>query len=238
MFSGTDAVNVLDNINSTIEEHHTFLKTAKNLIITLGSAFAYKLIDKNIYVSNNHRAPHHWFEKELLAVDTMYNLYLDLTEKIKQFNPSLNILFTISPVRHIRDGVIENNRSKARLIELVHLLCDGKNEQGLYYFPAYEIVMDVLRDYRFYDLDLVHPNYQATQYVWQCFKDKCIDEKDFDTMHDVEKIHRAMRHKSGNVDSEAHKKFRAEHLKLATKLKNEFPFLMLDDAVEFFKNTV
>jgi hypothetical protein len=234
-FSNTDADTCLTEINSTIETHHLFLKSCKHLIITLGSAFAYKHLGKNIYVNNNHRAPQQDFKKELLSVKLMYEKYIALIDALKKFNPNLNIIFTISPVRHIRDGVQENNRSKARLIELVHLLCDTDKAESLYYFPSYELVIDVLRDYRFYDLDMVHPNYQATQYVWQCFKEKCIDDICFSTMQDVEKIHRAMRHRTSNNESVAHQKFRHDHLLLALKLKKEFPYLMLDDAIEFFR---
>src|ERR1700748_1232760 len=97
----------------------------------------------------------------------------DCLKQLFNFNPSLNILFTVSPVRHIRDGVIDNNRSKARLIESVHHLVN--KYERLYYFPAYELVIDVLRDYRFYDVDLVHPNYMATEFVLEKFREMCID---------------------------------------------------------------
>ncbi len=111
--------------------------------------------------------PGDWFAKKLLPVEEMLAVLDEAIHRLLDFNPKLQIMFTISPVRHIRDGVIENNRSKARLIEVVHQLVGKFNRT--YYFPAYELVIDVLRDYRFYDKDLVHPNYMATNYVVENF---------------------------------------------------------------------
>jgi hypothetical protein len=140
-FSDLDADACVQKINHSILTHHTFLKETNVVIITLGSAFAYYLPVEHTLVSNNHRAPMDWFEKRLLEVDYMKNELETMQEKLAAFNPTLIFIYTISPVRHSRDGVIENNRSKARLIETVHQL------RNAYYFPAYELVIDVLRDY-------------------------------------------------------------------------------------------
>src|SRR5690606_15113771 len=131
------------------------------LIITLGSAFSYRLKDKGTYVANNHKAPANLYEKILTSSDEIVADFDLVISKLAEINPGLQLIFTISPVRHIRDGVVENNRSKARLIEAVHHLAEKYN--NVFYFPSYELVIDVLRDHRFYDIDLVHPNYAATQ---------------------------------------------------------------------------
>ncbi len=222
----------LEKINASIAQHHAFLKKASVLIITLGSCFAYKHIEHNFYVANNHRAPEQTFSKELLGINDLERSYKQLLLALKKFNPYLQVIFTISPVRHTRDGVIENNRSKARLIELVHSLV--ANNEDLYYFPSYELVIDVLRDYRFFDIDLVHPNYAASNYVWEVFKEKCIAPTEYSTMLDIEKIHRAMKHKSSNKESMAHKKFKQEHLLLCQQISATHPYIDLNDAIAYF----
>jgi len=161
-FSNINADDALKNINESQQQAYIFLKEADWLIITLGSSFSYRLTNEAILgglqnnngVANCHRAPSQWFNKHLLTIDETVSLLDTTYHRLKQFNPKLKIIFTISPVRHIRDGVIENNRSKSRLIEAVHHMIN--KFPGLYYFPAYELVIDVLRDYRFYDIDMVH----------------------------------------------------------------------------------
>ncbi|MGQ0740238.1 MAG: GSCFA domain-containing protein, partial [Bacteroidota bacterium] len=165
-FSNTSREEAVSNINNSQQKAYHFLKQANWLIITLGSSFTYRLthlaeISKTPSleglgeaVANCHRAPANWFEKNLLEADEIKEILGDCLKQLKQFNPGLKFIFTISPVRHSRDGVVENNRSKARLIEAVHFICT--KFESAHYFPAFELVIDVLRDYRFYDIDLVH----------------------------------------------------------------------------------
>lgn len=229
-FSDMDQAITLQKINQEIEAQHQFLKTTDYLFITLGSAFAYRLLENNIFVSNNHRAPSQWFEKVLLEINVIVEQLRHIQTRLIELNPNIRIVFTVSPVRHIRDGVIENNRSKARLLESIHSL------KNVYYFPAYELVIDILRDYRFYDLDMVHPNYQATAFVWEKFVAHCIEPSCTPLMKKMEQIYKAKNHLSKNVNSQAHKKFLKEHLDLCIFLKQEFPYLNLDDEIKQFDN--
>jgi len=229
-FSDMDQAITLQKINQEIEAQHQFLKTTDYLFITLGSAFAYRLLENNIFVSNNHRAPSQWFEKVLLEIDVIVEQLRHIQTRLIELNPNIRIVFTVSPVRHIRDGVIENNRSKARLLESIHSL------KNVYYFPAYELVIDILRDYRFYDLDMVHPNYQATAFVWEKFVAHCIEPSCIPLMKKMEQIYKAKNHLSKNVNSQAHKKFLKEHLDLCIFLKQEYPYLNLDDEIKQFDN--
>jgi hypothetical protein len=231
-FSDLKKEHVLQKINQTIAQHHEFLKTSKFLIITLGSAFAYYLNEKKMYVSNNHRAPQSWFTKELLSIETITDELKNLQKTLAIFNPELKIIFTISPVRHSRDGVIENNRSKARLLEAVHSMND------CYYFPSYEIVIDELRDYRFYDADLVHPNYAATQYVWQQFVSHCIDSGCHDTMKEMEEIHLAFRHRPKSTESIAHRQFLSNFYQKTKVMQQRLPFLNFKDELNYFANEI
>ena len=143
--------------------------------------------------------------------------------RLFQFNPSLKIILTVSPVRHIREGVVNNNRSKARLIEAVHLLVEKFDK--VYYFPAYELVVDVLRDYRFYDIDLVHPNYAATEFVFEKFVEHYIDSDSRQLMEEVKKILAAYKHRPFHATSQAHQDFLKNHLKKIQQFQQKNPHL-------------
>ena len=243
-FSNIDTERGISAINDSQLQAHKFLKQADWLIITLGSSFSYRLTSEYSKVSSNngnlegtgvancHRAPSQWFNKHMLTIDETISL-LDITyHRLKQFNPKLKIIFTISPVRHIRDGVIENNRSKARLIESVHHMINKFPD--LYYFPAYELVIDVLRDYRFYDIDMVHPNYPATEYVMEKFRESFIDEGSQQLMEEVRKIVIAKKHKAFQPETNAHKTFLKTHLDKTKELQSKYSFLDLRDEINYF----
>lgn len=169
-FADVNANACLQNINHNITEAHQQLKNAKWLVLTFGSAFAYTHND--IVVANCHKLPAAQFKKVLLTKEQIVAEWQKQITALKAFNPALQIMFTVSPVRYVRDGVIENNRSKGILLDAVHTLV--KQNTNCFYFPAYEIVIDELRDYRFFKEDLVHPNHVAINYVWQKFVDAAV----------------------------------------------------------------
>ena len=233
-FSHMDKGSALQGMNDSLSRAHVFLKEAKWLIITLGSAFSYRLVENGMPVANCHRAPGQTFRKHLMTIEEINTALDGCLYRLFQFNPSLQVIFTVSPVRHIRDGVVENNRSKARLIESVHHLV---NKFGrLYYFPAYELVIDVLRDYRFYDIDMVHPNYPATQFVLEQFTRHYIDKGSQSIIEEVKRIVTARRHKPFQPSTQAHKRFLQDHLQRAEELAQRFPFLDLWEELEYFRN--
>ena len=242
-FSNITAKDGLKAINDSQKQAHDFLKSADWLIITLGSSFSYRLTaeadkassSKGNGVANCHRAPSQWFKKHLLAIDETISLLDTAYHRLRDFNPGLKVIFTISPVRHIRDGVIENNRSKARLIEAVHHLVNKFTE--LYYFPAYELVIDVLRDYRFYDIDMVHPNYPATDFVMEKFRENFIDEESQQVMEEVKKIVIARKHKAFQPQTNAHRSFLKAHLDRTRELQSKYSFLDLKDEINYFAST-
>ncbi|MBI5370549.1 MAG: GSCFA domain-containing protein [Sphingobacteriales bacterium] len=239
-FSRTDKEEALRVMNASRQQAHDFLKKAGWLIITLGSAFTYRLTEQasrasaslHSGVANCHRAPANWFSKEMLEIKEIRELLEHTIDELRQFNPELKILFTISPVRHIRDGVVENNRSKARLIESVHQLVSKYD--FTYYFPAYELVIDVLRDYRFYDIDLVHPNYPATEFVLEKFAATCIDDESRLLMQEMKKIVIARKHKAFQPDTAAHRRFLSAHYEKALALQQQYPFIDLADELTYF----
>ncbi|HEX4850339.1 MAG TPA: GSCFA domain-containing protein, partial [Puia sp.] len=204
-FSNIDPKRGLLEINASQQRAHAFLKRTKWLIITLGTSFSYRLIPSMMQdqeesdsvaempVANCHRAPAKWFRKYLMPIEEINAALDNCIHQLFQFNPEIQIIFTVSPVRHMREGVVDNNRSKARLIEVVHHLANKFDR--IHYFPAYELVIDVLRDYRFFDIDLVHPNYQATEFVLEKFEEHYIDAESRNIMNQLSTIVLAKKHK-------------------------------------------
>ena len=231
-FSNIDADAALQGINRSQENAGRFIRKADWVIITLGSAFQYYLKESAKPVGNNHRAPAQWFEKRLLTTDEIISALSDTLKNLFEANPFVQVLFTISPVRHVRDGVVDNNRSKARLIEAVHSLCD--NFEKAFYFPAYEIVIDILRDYRFYDIDFVHPNYLATSCVWEYFAKACISPAATDLMQQVQEIVTARSHRARFPETNAHKKFKDSYAAKVAALAEKHPYLDLSEELTYF----
>lgn len=233
-FSGVDLSQTIDNVNCSQQRAHDFLKSAKWLIITLGTSYSYRLLPDGIPVANCHRAPQPWFAKHLMSIEESIIALDTCLYRLFQFNSDLKIVFTVSPVRHVRDGIINNNRSKARLLETVHHLT---NKFGrLYYFPSYEMIIDVLRDYRFYDIDLVHPNYQATSFVIDEFVKHYVNEESIALSKEVQQINIARKHKPFQPTTDAHKKFLELHANKTRALINAYPFLDLQKELQFFES--
>ena len=231
-FSSPDKADALEKINAAVRETHEFLKTAGWVIITLGSAFSYELAENNRPVANCHKAPANWFRRRLLTTEDVLTALDNMVHRLRFYNPNLKILFTISPVRHLREGMIENNRSKAVLIQAVHHLVD--KFEGLFYFPAYELVIDDLRDYRFYAEDMVHPNYQATEYVWKKLMESCMDAETQDLIKELRQIELSYKHRPFNPNTRQHKKFLQDQLKRATDLQKSHPYLDLSKELLYF----
>lgn len=239
-FSNISADDAVKSINQSQQKAHAFLKEANWLVITLGSSFSYRITGyaeaasetTGNGVANCHRAPANWFSKEMLETDDIKVMLENCLKQLKAFNPGLKFLFTISPVRHIRDGVVENNRSKARLIESVHYIVS--KVESAFYFPAYELVIDVLRDYRFYDIDLVHPNYAATEFVLDKFAEVCIDDASRQLMQEVKKIIIARKHRAFQPETKAHRQFLISYFEKAKELQQKYPFLNLKEELVYF----
>ncbi len=231
-FSGMDKDSVLETINQSQQTAHTFLQQADWLMITLGSSFVYRLVENQQPVANCHKLPAQTFVKHLSTIEETIIAFDTVLHRLFQFNPDIKVMFTISPVRHLRDGVVDNNRSKARLIEAVHHLVNKFDR--LHYFPAYEIVIDILRDYRFFDTDLAHPNYAATQFVLEKFAESCCSESTRTTMEEIKKLVIARNHKPFNPNSNLHKQFLKAQLAKAELFKQQLPYLDFKREIEYF----
>jgi lysophospholipase L1-like esterase len=193
------------------------LQTAKVIFITLGSAHVYKHSEYG-FVANCHQQNKNLFEKQLSEIDHLETVWSDVLSKLKAFNPQLQVVFTVSPVRYKRDGWIENNQSKARLIEL----CNRSNNIA-FYFPSYEVVIDMLRDYRYFEKDGVHPNEQAVDFVWSLFQDWFFSESTTKTIQEINKLRIRSEHKILYPESIIATKFETETKALVQEFLKKNP---------------
>jgi hypothetical protein len=190
--SDTYLEDVINKSNEVLNTWHGRLKTSNYLIITLGTAWVFRLKVTNQIVSNCHKIPNNQFDKELLNLQNLTSDYQSFLEKIKAFNTNIKIIFTVSPIRHWKDGIPQNTISKS----LLHLLCASLTEKkNVSYLPAYELVMDDLRDYRFYEKDMLHPSQQAIEYIWNFFKHTYFDTPTIKRLNEIEKIKKGLNHK-------------------------------------------
>lgn len=204
------------------------LKNASHIIITLGTAWYYQLKSTGKFVSNCHKFPTKDFSKHLSSTaETKHNI-TELISTIRAVNSSVQLIFTISPVKHLKDGLIDNNRSKSVLNAALHEVLDDANLSNVIYFPSFELVNDQLRDYRFYKEDLAHPNATAVSIVWEAFKMACINPAIFTDMQRILKIQKALAHRPFDVESESHKKFKFELSSKIAKLQTRYPHLNFD----------
>ena len=240
-YSGITPKDAVEKINNSITKAHSFLKTADHIVITLGSAWVYQLNSQSTFaagqvVANNHKAPAAWFDKALMKPDALVLLLNKMVQDLLRFNPHLQIIFTISPVRHLREGLVENNRSKAVLIQAVHEIVETSKQTA--YFPSYEYVIDDLRDYRFYAEDLVHPNYAASNYVWEKWVETYMNEETQGIMKQVAELQLAMQHKPFFAGSTQHKEFLQNCIVKSERLLSLYPYLSLHNQVQFFKQEI
>lgn len=194
----------------------SFLEDATVLILTLGTAFVYRYQQTGEIVGNCHKVPAKNFTKQLLSKEEIIQSFSDL---YKSLESNLMIVFTVSPVRHTRDGLVENNLSKAILIEAVHEMVD--RYENVHYFPSYEIMNDELRDYRFFGEDMIHPSKQAVDYIWDKFSEMFFDDKTKTFVKKWDKIVQALDHNAFQPKSNQHQKFLKQTLSTLEELKDQ-----------------
>ncbi|RXG11747.1 GSCFA family protein [Leeuwenhoekiella aestuarii] len=201
----TTTESAVNQLNTAIQEAFAMLQNASHLVITLGTAWGYRHKEQGNVVANCHKIPQKEFQKELTSITEVEAALLRVLSAVENLNSKASVIFSVSPVRHLKDGFVENQRSKAHLIAAVHSIL-AKNKR-VEYFPSYEIMMDELRDYRFYDRDLIHPNPLAVDYIWERFLAVYLSPQAKKTIDQVEEIQRGLAHKAFNPDSVAHQKF-------------------------------
>ncbi len=233
-FSHPEKEVALNQINSRLNEARLFFKNAQYLILTLGTANVFVHKKSGEVVTNCHKVPQQEFIKKELSVEEMVILMSDVLQKINNAFPNLKIITTVSPVRHIRDGLVENQVSKSKLLLTLHQV--SKQYAHVSYFPSYEIMMDDLRDYRFYKKDMIHPNELAVDYIWGFFSKTFFPEKTIALNARVEKINMAVAHRPFHPQSAAHLEFKKKQLEKVEQLGKEFPFLNFEEERGYFSS--
>jgi lysophospholipase L1-like esterase len=220
--SSADKNELLNNLNTAISTTNKRLKEATHIIITLGTSWVYRFIETNTIVANCHKIPQKKFSKELLSVDEVSESLEVILALLKSVNTTINVIFTVSPVRHLKDGFIENTQSKAHLIAGIHQLV---KEQNSSYFPSYELMMDELRDYRFYAEDMIHPNTTAINYIWEKFVFAWFSDETIATIKEIDAIQKGLLHRPFNEKSSEHQKF-LEKLEIKkNRVQQKFPLI-------------
>lgn len=233
-FSDSNQEVCLNNINQRIKASGQFLKEADFLFVTFGTAWVFEYLATGQIVSNCHKLPQSKFKRYLLSPNEIVNNWKSLIAYLTNFNNHLHIVFTVSPIRHFKDGAEANMLSKATLLVAVHEL--KKIFPDVCYFPAYEMMMDDLRDYRFYEEDMIHPNHTAIQYIWESFTRNYMDEETLKIMEEIDSILKAAHHRPFDPASKAHQKFLANNIQKIDRLKNQYPCLNLETERYYFSN--
>lgn len=220
----------LHNIsNERIATTTKALARASCLVITLGTAWVYRHVDSNAIVNNCHKQSGRYFKKELLSVKHILEDFEVLYAKLKEFNPNIKIIFTVSPVRHIKDTLHLNSVSKSILIAATHYICEQHDD--CHYFPAYEIQMDDLRDYRYYAEDMIHPNAQAEKYIWNKLAQWVFNPALIDAMNEWDQLQKLLQHKPYHPTSAAHQHF----LQQTIERFNQFHYWNVSNEIDSLK---
>lgn len=231
-FSDPEKSNALKKINESIKSASAILADAKFLFITFGTSWVYEFLKTGKIVANCHKIPARQFRRFLLNADDIAEVFDKLIPVLNEFNPGLEIIFTVSPIRHLKDGATGNQVSKSVLFVAIHRLLQKHQKTG--YFPAYEIFMDELRDYRFYAGDMVHPSEVAVDYIWERFSEAYMTGETISVLKEADKLIKARNHRPFSPDSPDYFEFREKMLKKTKDLQLKYPFLDLSEELKFF----
>jgi|TARA_B110000902_G_scaffold201560_1_gene228902 hypothetical protein len=216
-------IKILEQLNFAVHSTKEQIEGASHVVLTFGTAWVYTHIQSQRIVANCHKQPQKEFDKSILSIDHLNQTFESIISIIKSFNPDVTIVFSISPVRHLKDGFIENNQSKSSLIAALHPVINATS--NTHYFPSFELVMDELRDYRFYKEDMVHPNQLAIDYIWEKFQASWILSATELIMKEVKRLQKGLGHKPFNSSSKAHISFLSNLTKDVNALVSKYPFM-------------
>jgi hypothetical protein len=229
-FSNRDKGDCLAGINQSFAVGRSCLDTSDVVALTFGTAFGYSTFEADAPVANCHRLPATSFTRRLMPASELLDLYRPLIAELIGHRPDLVVILTVSPVRHLRDDACSNQVSKAQLITLAHTL--ATEFDAVHYFPAYEIMMDDLRDYRFYEADMVHPNAVAVAYIWERFRDWSFADSAQPYFNAIENINARLRHRPRDPDSDSHREFVTNTVAAARELQQAYPHVEFSDLGE------
>jgi GSCFA family len=222
-FAKLSKTELLADLNTRLEHHRAFAQKTNRIILTLGTANVFVYRDNGNVVANCHKIPNTAFDKRRLSVAECVAVFETVFQKMKTQYPDIQIIVTVSPVRHIRDGIVENQRSKATLLLAAEQL--SQQFSFVHYFPAYEILMDDLRDYRFYNEDMIHPSDAAIAYVWEAFQDSFFSESCKNILSEVEALNRLLAHRPLFPETNEYQLFLRKQIEKSEVLQVKYPFL-------------
>lgn len=235
-FSSESREDTLDRINSSTMMAHKFLAEAKILVVTFGTARVYRLKTTGEIVSNCHKLPPGYFTPGLLSADSVAEKWTRLLDDLQSFNPGIRILFTVSPVRHWKDGAHGNQVSKSVLFLAIEKLLSHPASAG--YFPAYELLMDDLRDYRYYADDMMHPSGIAVDYIWEAFSGCYLDEQTVSTWKEIRNITRAVKHRIVKPLAGSDREFAKSMLSKISSVSKRYPYIDFSAELTYFDSLV
>ncbi len=232
-FSDPDLNHCLKNINWEIEKAHNLLKKSNFVFITLGTAWIFEKADSGEVVSNCHKLPAGHFKRRLAEIEEITKAFETTFSKLDSLNKNLKIIITLSPIRHLKDGLENNSLSKSILRVAIDKIIKTR---GAKYFPANEILLDDLRDYRFYGSDLCHPSEQAIDYIWEKFSDTYFDETTISIIKKIEQLNNAIKHKAFHPQTMIYKQFIKDKLLAIQALQTSLPYINLHEIKELFES--
>ncbi len=224
-FSSVDRDSMLEKMNKRVVYAHEMMKRVSTLIVTFGTAWVYETRDSGIVVSNCHKLPASRFNRRMMSIDGIVSSWKDLIGEIKSLNESVKVVFTVSPIRHLRDGFHENQLSKSTLLLAINQL--ERECEDVIYFPSYEIMNDDLRDYRFYAPDMTHPSDVAVDYIYDIFSRSFFDEETKEVARECERLSKRLSHRPMSDDAEAVSRFNTSTNEMRMRLRQKYPFLKI-----------
>jgi hypothetical protein len=235
-FSGPDKCSALEKINNSFTSAQELLCRSNLVVITLGSSFVYELRDNQRIVANCHKLPDSKFTRRLLTIDEIVDSLKNAIDILLKINPAIHVVFTVSPVRHLRDNAHENCISKAYLIASINQLQNHYKQVS--YFPSYEIMLDELRDYRFYCADMVHPSDVAIDFIWNRFCKFCFDNKTLDFVRIYQPVLASMNHRIQTNDTAKIAQFTDSVKRMLDVIKEKFPDLHFETEYTWLESCV
>lgn len=224
----------LKDINASIDSAHHTLKSLDFLLMTFGTANVFEYRKTGQIVANCHKVPNAEFERKRLTTQEIVKAFSPILQELKEINPKLKVILTVSPVRHIRDGLIENQRSKSTLLLAIDALAN--KYAFVDYFPAYELVIDDLRDYRFYNEDMIHPSKVAVDYIWNHFSNTYFSEHTKQLIQEIHKINQAKSHRPFDESSNSYQSFLEQQLTKINSLTAAHSFLNFEEDIKWFRS--
>lgn len=236
-FSTSNKQTVLENVNGVIDNMHNFLKETKVLFVTFGTAWVFEWIASGKIVANCHKIPANNFKRYKLSVNNIVLIWSELIQALHVLNPELKVVFTVSPIRHLKDGLHENQLSKSTLLLAIDELVK-KHSKMISYFPSYEIIQDDLRDYRFYAADMLHISDVAVLYIFEKFKDVYFDNDTRNLLQEVEELIKLYKHKILTDNVTEIEKFAKASIKKINRIEEKHPYIKFKLETNYFKNLI